>query len=864
MFILQNYVDQQIERLHVFNQLRLERARSAMHSQAVNVFNALPVMLHFNHPVLPGFLETSVIHGITHFSPSPLQQDFVNDYALAIKTPLTDNFACSNLPIKGLFSMGSTASMGQSLGSDLDIWVCVQKWVSADERAMLEIKCSLISEWTMEQGVEVNFFVMCEDHFRKHSAQEMTSDNCGSTQHFLLLDEFYRSALQLAGQPLLWYLVPPEMEASYDEYVERLTESETISRDDWVDFGGLPSIPAEEYFGSSLWQLYKSIDSPYKSVLKGILLEAYSWEYPNTQLLSLDFKRCFFSDMLDVYQSDAYYLMLEKVTCYLERIKDHRRLDLVRRCFYLKTNEKLTRPPGPGSMPWRRDILCTLSDEWKWSQSELLRLDNRRTWKVEEVKEAHNELLDALMLSYRNLIRFARRNDITSAISPEDISILARKLYAAFEVLPGKVTLLNPQFLPDLHEPDLTFIQVPEGRSNPPGWYLYKKSLKPVDIIGCAPLEHNRYLSKLVAWAYFNGMLTESTALHASSPETSLTIDKLYQFVSDIRNTFTMRRPQPSLQALSSPCEICKLALFINLEQDPTAELKQISDRFDFENTNVFSYGLEQTCLVGSVDLVYRNSWNEVRTLNFKGENAILDVLKTLLGKMHQDATPPETVDVFCYSSKMSGLVRNFVYQLVAECIEMRLKPVDQEKRRRFKAIRVADKTFGLFFERRGMSVQKLENSVDFYRSISTNKINGSSLVMLNKEGEVHPPEVVDSFASEGLIQFFFENNRVETGVAERNTAGFNLYVLDESNRVEVYRQCLGDKDEIVQGLNQHYTSSQDKTNFDQETVNFNLPQFYDIVHQADGRAQVIPYKSERHCQRPTSFNYDVEQFLSR
>ena len=51
--------------------------------------------------------------------------------------------------------------------------------------------------------------------------------------------------------------------------------------------------------------------------------------------------------------------------------------------------------------------------------------------------------LRMLMQSYRNLIQFARRNDIASAISLQDISILARKLYAAFEVLPGKVTCLT-------------------------------------------------------------------------------------------------------------------------------------------------------------------------------------------------------------------------------------------------------------------------------------------------------------------------------------------------------------------------------------------------------------------------------------
>ncbi|WP_028024256.1 class I adenylate cyclase [Enterovibrio calviensis] len=854
MLILQNYVDQQIERLDAFNRVRLERARSAMHSQAVNVFNVLPALLHFNHPAVPGYLERSVVHGISSFSLSDTQRDFVNDCALASNTSAPEKPLSQDFPIKGMFSMGSTASMGQSLSSDLDIWVCVQQWVSEEERGMLDAKCSLISDWAMAQGVEVNFFVMCEQRFRQNLAQEMTSDNCGSSQHYLLLDEFYRSAVHLAGQQLLWYLVPPEMENCYEEYVGELIANGSLRRDDWVDFGGLPSIPAEEYFGSSLWQLYKSIDSPYKSVLKAILLEAYSWEYPGTQLLSVDGKRRFFSGMLDVYQSDAYYLMLEKVTRYLERIDDHRRLDLVRRCFYLKTHEKLTREPGPGSVPWRREVLCVLTREWGWTQDDIARLDNRRNWKVEEVKVAHNELLEALMLSYRNLIRFARRNDITSAISPEDISILARKLYAAFEVLPGKVTLLNPQLSPDLHESDLTLIQVPDGRNNPPGWYLYKQSPKPVDIIGRAPLEHNRYLSKLVAWAYFNGMLTESTCLHSVARTSNVDIDKLYQLVSDMRNTFTVRRPQPSLQALSSPCEIRKLALFINLEQDPTSELKQPSVRFDFKNTDIFSYGTEQQCLVGSVDLVYRNSWNEVRTLNFKGDNAMLDVLKTLLGKMHQDAIPPESVDVFCYAGKMRGLIRNLVYQLVAECIDMRLKPVDQEKRRRFKAIRVADQTFGLFFERRGVSVQKLENSVDFYRSISTNKINGSPLVVLDKEGEVHPPEVVDAYASEGLIQFFFEDCK----------EGFNIYVLDENNRVEMYRQCSGDKEEMVQGVNRFYTSSQEKVSFSGQAVNFNLPQFYDIIHQADGRAQVIPYKSDRQWQRGADMRSEPAQFASR
>lgn len=91
-------------------------------------------------------------------------------------------------------------------------------------------------------------------------------------------------------------------------------------------------------------------------------------------------------------------------------------------------------------------------------------LDNRANWKIDQVREAHNELLDAMMQSYRNLIRFARRNNLSVSASPQDIGVLTRKLYAAFEALPGKVTLVNPQISPDLSEPNLTFIHVPPGR----------------------------------------------------------------------------------------------------------------------------------------------------------------------------------------------------------------------------------------------------------------------------------------------------------------------------------------------------------------------------------------------------------------
>lgn len=822
------YIETLKQRLDAINQLRVDRALAAMKPAFQRVYSLLPTLLHHHHPLMPGYLNGNVPHGICLYTPDETQQDYLNDLEDKWGSPF-DKPASGELPITGVYSMGSTSSIGQSCSSDLDIWVCHQSWLDNEERTRLQQKCSLLEKWAASMGVEVSFFLIDENRFRHNESGSLGGEDCGSTQHILLLDEFYRTAVRLAGKRILWNMVPGEEEAHYDEYVLSLYAQGALTPNEWLDLGGLSSLSAEEYFGASLWQLYKSIDSPYKAVLKTLLLEAYSWEYPNTQLLATDIKHRLHQGEIVSFGLDAYCMMLERVTRYLTDINDTTRLDLARRCFYLKVCEKLSL--AKACVGWRREILSQLVSEWGWSEERLAMLDNRANWKIERVREAHNELLDAMMQSYRNLIRFARRNNLSVSASPQDIGVLTRKLYAAFEALPGKVTLVNPQISPDLSENDLTFIHVPVGRANRTGWYLYNQAPAMDSIVSHQPLEYNRYLNKLVAWAYFNGLLTPQTRLHIKSGNLCDTA-KLQELVADVSHHFPLRLPAPTPKALYSPCEIRHLAIIVNLENDPTAAFRNQVVHFDFRKLDVFSFGQQQQCLVGSIDLLYRNSWNEVRTLHFSGEQSVLEALKTILGKMHQDAAPPESVEVFCYSQHLRGLIRTRIQQLVSECIELRLSSTRLEPGR-FKAVRVAGQTWGLFFERLSVSVQKLENAVEFYGAISNNKLHGLSIKV--ETDQVHLPPVVDGFASEGIIQFFFEDTS--------DDKGFNIYILDESNRVEVYHHCEGSKEELVRDVSRFYLSSHDRFTYGSSFINFNLPQFYQIV-QLDGRTQVIPFRS--------------------
>ena len=104
----------------------------------------------------------------------------------------------------------------------------------------------------------MHFYLMTQKRFRNERYSDpLTKENSGSAQYMLLLEEFYRSAVRLAGKPLLWLHLWVEDEKQYEAEVARLVAEGELNPNDWVDFGGLGQFSASEYFGASLWQLYK-------------------------------------------------------------------------------------------------------------------------------------------------------------------------------------------------------------------------------------------------------------------------------------------------------------------------------------------------------------------------------------------------------------------------------------------------------------------------------------------------------------------------------------------------------------------------------------------------------------------------------
>jgi adenylate cyclase class 1 len=277
----------------------------------------------------------------------------------------------------------------------------------------------------------------------------------------------------------------------------------------------VPAIPQEEFLGAGVWQLYKGIDSPWKSLLKLLLIECYARDQAGG-LLSLEFKAAVYGGETNADRLDPYVLLYERLETWLLSISASDRLELIRKSLYLKAGLPLSRAEAVADT-WRGKLLNDLVTGWGWEAGTLKSLDNRQLWKAGDVQTLRRAIVNELTHSYRLLSRLARTHAGKASISAEDMGLLGRKLYAAFQRKAGKVELINPNLAPSLAEENLAFYHQSEqtGQDAADGWLLYRDLENPSDAFWQPVIRRSNNLTEMLVWCHCNGLLTRSTRLRS-------------------------------------------------------------------------------------------------------------------------------------------------------------------------------------------------------------------------------------------------------------------------------------------------------------------------------------------------------------
>ena len=808
------------------NKERLNRTQSSLRERQRDFLDVLPLLFHINHPSLPGFVSKTTPAGISDYSPTDETLKAIKRYA---KSYTEKRRALLRYEIYSLFMMGSSGTVAYSKKSDFDIWVCHDKNIEPKRLNELRQKCTDIENWAMSFDLEVHFFLVEPETFSKGVHEDMSAESSGSAQHYLLMEEFYRTGLLFAGRYPLWWLIPPNEEENYYAYADMLQRKRFISEHEFVDFGPLPGVPAEEFFGAALWQLYKGIDSPYKSVLKLLMMESYASEYPNIELLCHRFKREIYKGESDLDHLDPYLMLYMKMEEYLLGQGEDERLALARRCFYFKVNEPLSVPSKVKGYDWRRELIDSVTQSWEWTHAYIEMLDARSKWKVGRVLKERSVLVKALTHSYRLLSEFARNNAQLVTIDQRDLNILGRKLYAAFERKAGKVDIVNRGISHDLWESHLSFyhIKSEEGRES---WLLYTGPLNPVEALKEQPLKRSRSLIELIAWCHFNKLVDGNTVLGVHSSEEAVMSRDLKEVL------FTFQRLFPSQLALKTNMDdfsvgarSIQTAVFVNLGTDPMQEFARKGQQLLSDKSDALCYGGLGENLAVSFDMVTVTSWKEILTSRYDGVAGLIECLRDYLrwaGFSKNGATPE--VSAHCFTSGRGLAIGQRVEELLKDIVTC------------FYGEGPGEASRYIFTVEQSFLVIYLDNG-----TLQYDRANhySSLLEKLEKGGKQFRPIVVDRNSLEkSLLPHICSVNkpRVIQVFYQAVSGGVDVYILDERGALYYQKMSFVNKESAIVHFNLFFDSVFNRQSFDAPESDSEVDEirYYEVVPQQGSAAK--------------------------
>ncbi len=761
------------KRFMALNRERLARANTCLSTKQQSFLKILPLLFHTNHPAFPGFISKSTPKGISDYYPTKQTLDIAKKLARSFEYKKR---AMPHYEIHSLFLMGSSGTVAYSKKSDFDIWVCHSNEIEQDKLDELKQKCKALEEWAITFDLEVHFFLVEPQSFRQGSTEQLSSESSGSAQYLLLLEEFYRTSLLLAGRYPVWWLIPPNKEHEYDKQVQHLTKQRFITENECIDLGAINTIPSEEFFGAALWQLYKGIDSPYKSVLKILLMEIYASEYPSIDLLSIRFKSAIYNGITQLDEIDPYVILIKKIEEYLKPRGEKERLQLAHRCFYFKANEQLSKTSQSKQESWRYQLLHKLVTTWGWTQQEIKILDERNSWKIVKVQEERKLLVDELTHSYQFLSEFARKHTQEANISQQDMTILGRKLYAAFERKAGKIEIINRGIAPNLWEKQLSFFQT--GRQNGASqWLLFRGQITPEEVEVIPPIKRGRNLFELISWCFFNRLLDTRTDITLNTLNSSLTTKELHLIIAVFEEFFSdSALTDASFEALAQPAKIKKSLLFINLGIDPMESRTREGIHLTSNRTDSLSYGGLHENLAIHFDQVTLTSWKEALvTCHRTKESGLLDSLCQYVnqGAPSKKEAPP-SITTYCFTPTRGAAISKRVKDLFHDVIQCFYGP--QAWIARYLII-ISQTYYVLKLKNNTLQSETLENPKALRQLLEQESCRFSPIVFDRHVLSNTPLPILYHLNEPGTVQLFFQEIGNE----------FSVFILDE--RGSLYQQ---------------------------------------------------------------------------
>jgi adenylate cyclase class 1 len=580
------------------NQARYRELRSLATPGFLKVFNLAPTLLHYNHPDLPGYLDhPDTPHGVVAYNNWEMQASEVPI------GPWTEQ--ASNPVVECLVLIGSSGSVGHTIRSDLDYWVCYrQERLNGHSLALFKDKLQAISRWALkEHNTEANFYpVNLAELVQGRIEHSWGEEAEGEVAPHLLMEELYRTILFVAGRFPFWCIWPEDR--SQEEYHEAAKVMAPLNWADvppaYVDLGFPTKAQPQEYLASAMWLAYKAEADPFKGVIKLIpILEAVETDFQSPLLCDL-VKKEIINNPLHLFAVDPYIITIDRVAAYCATNLSPEHTELVRSAAVLKvlglTGQERDQAQRTAVSPSKLRVLTKWIDDWNWPPDRLGHLAAYDQWTERERLRLGNDILMMLLGVYMRISSHLF-NRFTGQVNAQDeqLAPFAARILGRQRGLEATVDLLPS----DLHRNSLSKRLVFQQDVLTGQWAIYNLKLDPDQALESEPLAgldpetgdviyQSDRVAKAAAWLIRNQLYSQDLELTVTD-SFGVTTEMVLSYLKALNNCF------PPLE-------------FYSLDTDTIWQVGAkgiVLTAFNLEDPGEVK--------LRTVDVVFRTGWGEMR-----------------------------------------------------------------------------------------------------------------------------------------------------------------------------------------------------------------------------------------------------------
>ncbi|MFC1670101.1 class I adenylate cyclase, partial [Spirochaetota bacterium] len=591
-----------------YNKTKLDYFFSSIsNGQISDLIKSIPLFFDINQPRLPGYINSDQIPvGVSGYNASGMTMELARKMNPSL-TMTKDKNATPFVQMIAL--MGSVGTIAFSDKSDFDFWICYNQLDYDNESIKLfRSKCRKIEEWIAEEyNVEVHFFLneitnVRNNIFDGESEESLLGPSLGQQ----LKEEFLRSSIIICGGIPFWWAVPVQCDdLTYNKWLEEINK--TSLGEIYIDLGNIHEIIMKDFLMAALFQILKSLGSPFKSVIKLGLLARYLHNRDENPFISSLIKSNIHEGKKDKESFDAYQIMFKLVYDYYNIIKkDNNTAEIVRTSFYLKLDAKLskfTASKDETDFPEKIERVLKYTKEWDWPESKIEKMDGFENWDIESVNKLLMETKRFILNEYKKILEFITTNKIFHGLDNETLKGITNKIYSHFTIADNKIdNSLTFKTYPPEKFLSIDYI-LDKGEEN---WFLHKKAIERSQSIKNI-IRKEKNLFSIIVWISLNGLfqnnftrLDISSGLHSVDPK----------FIMEL---------------------IIDLSLHFNIKKVEFRNSYFIQDAFPVISYIIFNPYTQYSKKVDDIIFLYHNSWGETLFESFKSIDDVPQIILKIL-----------------------------------------------------------------------------------------------------------------------------------------------------------------------------------------------------------------------------------------